>query len=745
MLLALMLLSMIAAAAGIYFLVPVRTTIVGALKFSNFDELTEYDRLAIVRQQEDLLKNPDLRTLSQNLFKRNHPQADPGFLADPVSFGQTVAGGATWPNDGDMLAIRYVGSDPDAQADVQRVAALMSALYSKNSALVDVRNRVQAQVDGLQRAIAKTQGEVSRLESERDRLKPLFDARPSAAKLAEVQEQLDQRKKVWNAAVTAVTHLKVEVEALRRAAGVETPAATTQPTAAAAAAPTTLPSVAAQSAVAGEVDPQIAELQESLDDAATKLAAQKKADADKARQARQDLDAALEEFQQQIAAAKGSLENNPELQAYLDEAQSLQQAMRKLTIELIDRQQEQHTRLTELKQRLDEKLQERRSNAWQNDPQLREFGERLAMTRRAHNAALAEGLNDEAKDLEAKVKLLEEMIKSRQELVGQDTLVSDTIQQLEEMIASTEKQLADDRKSSEEMMDRLQKSFAQNQASKLPAEQQALAADLEKRIADMNAARAQYASALGDSTTGSVDARQLEAVVSDLRSKIEIRAAELERQQNEQAVSDGQQNARQGGLESRQAELAAAEESEAKAQAAYFEVHNEYQDLQASLAQARSAGEKLDETIHDLAVARDQLTRQQDQLQAKTSELARAAAPMAPGENDVRVSDRQDLRSTIILASWGGIAVLFVIMISLTSASSSSSSSASEVPLAAIAPSARDDNGEAGGHHEGDAEESAADNIIDDDDDRSPASSNGHANGDAPDEHHTESAEVARF
>ena len=207
---------------------------------------------------------------------------------------------------------------------------------------------------------------------------------------------------------------------------------------------------------------------------------------------RRSLDAALDAFAQRVAEAQGRMNGNPEIAAYVQAAQKLQETTRQLTDDLIRRQEQQFARLMDLRQRLNEQMEQRRVELWQNDKPLQDLTERMAILTRQYNAAIGGGLQKEAENLKVDIDLTRNLIKARQELLPGDSFYADAVRQLQVIIDSTKQNIDDDRKKTEQLLTSLQQSFTSHSGQsveKLPEEQKQLAEALQKQLSQINAAR----------------------------------------------------------------------------------------------------------------------------------------------------------------------------------------------------------------------------------------------------------------
>jgi pSer/pThr/pTyr-binding forkhead associated (FHA) protein len=647
-----MLLSMAGTAGAIWYVVPDRTLATGRLKFNNFAKLTEGERRALDRKQQELLASEQVRKEARAVLTLGK-HVDPGFLDKPAEFGKAVAG-AKLDFDSGVLSVSYAGSD--LQNDKPRMRALMQALYSGNEALIREAGSLRSEVVSLQREQQRKLKELEDIKGQLEQLRHAAESRPDPSEMTRLESAATRVEGEYHDAVAAVAKMSADIDKLKGQA-------TTSP----AGIPVTNAPI---------VDAQLSQDETDLAKLTERIATVKDMRNKKAAQARLTLDAAMASFQKQIEQAQAAVKGNPDLAKYFSSAQAMQDSTKELTEQFLRRQQEQYSRLNELKVRMDEKLAARRDDAMKNDPKLKEYLDQKAIKSRQYSAAVGSNLTKDAEEIKADLSLLEQMIKARQTQIGDDQFYVDAIEQLQKIIVTTEKGIVDDRKDTEKVLEQMRLAFAKNQPAKekLPANEKAAASELEKQLASVEEARKQYAEAAEHANAqADEEIRQMEANAVVLTTKISGRKRQLQadRDKNYEILTSRE---RQATLTQKQQELARAQAVLATAEAAQKAARTQLTDAATRLTDAQEAGSKRDALmkIHDRTSKEfDQI---RDQLEMKQHLVDARPEPKPIAENDVEVVDQGSMRYRWIytLSSAGVVAALFACFIVMSGGSRSS-------------------------------------------------------------------------
>jgi chromosome segregation ATPase len=656
-----MLLCMSGAALAIYVSVPNKSSVTGRLRFANFGALPDKERIKLAQDQETLLADAGgllrqdarskLVTLSRNTA------VVPGFLSEPIGYSRAISNARVDPKSGEIL-IPYVGGA--SSVDQLRMLALMQALYDANGKLVTDAAELNRTVDSLTRERGEGEKKVSELKKQIDELGAVAQSAPDPAERTKLESEAAQLESTYNMAVSAVARLSDELKQLR--ANPAGPGALNVP-----------PPPASNDEILQKLQGQLKQLDE-------RVGAVQEGRSDKAKAARQRLDAALAAFNKQIEQAQGAVKNNPDLLAYLSSAQKLLGSTRELTDQLMKRQQEQYADLSKVKTNLNDKMLARRAEVWQKDPELLKLMDLKDIKSRQYNAASGQNLTQEAADLKAELDLLDSEIKARQTKVADDGFYADAIDQLQRIIDTTQKGIEDDRKRTMTVLDEMQATLTRSQPAleNLTPDQKQLAAEMGKRLEDVSVARREYTAAAAEANKqADEEIGKLQADASTLASRVQARkreladattAAEKVAPTGVPAVPPPAPVTRTQAIDQKTAELAAAEKTRTEAQTAWAAANRKLGDLKTRLDAARKAGEDRDKYIRQYDIERKNLDQLLNQYDLKKQLAAAKAYPIKPQEQDLIVEKKDDQRPVYTCAALGSIAAFFVCVILLTGA-----------------------------------------------------------------------------
>jgi hypothetical protein len=292
---------------------------------------------------------------------------------------------------------------------------------------------------------------------------------------------------------------------------------------------------------------------------------------------------------------------------------------------------------------------------------------------RQHNAAVEQGLSKEAADLKLELSTLDTAIAARQTIVPDDAASANAIDQLQRLVTSTQQNLQVDRAAVAQQLEQMQQANAKARpadANLTPA-QQTLSKELAQGLANVSAAGLQHASfaaAAADPGNKPTDdeVRALEASAAELGQKIQSRKQDLAAAtpapaQPAPPASPAPPAADpQAAVEAKQRDLATAEQTRAKAEAAYFAANKKVHDLKDRLDQARAAGEKRDTLVRQRDLAQKNLDQLINQEEFKKNLAAQRTYPAMPTANDLKVDVKNDPRPMYALAACGAIIALCV-------------------------------------------------------------------------------------
>lgn len=630
-----MLASLAAAVAGIYFLVPPRTTIEATLSFRNLETRAKRDRDQFQEQQRRVLLADTTRRDARARLARIDSAAAPGFLDEQLDYLKVVDR-ATWPESRrNSLVIPMQG----APADANRLRALLLTVFDANKRYLDDAERARHSLRSIQDDIARYDRRLNELKGEKEALRIKGEQAPTPQQLKHLESETSRLLEEWNHAIAAVKNTEAELTRMRQQPGTG--------------------AAAGQSGADAPVDDEeLAKMQKELDVLTAKADLARESSSERADAARRALDEAMASFQTEIAAASQLNQGNPELTAYVASAQKLQETTRNLIDDLFKKQERQFGQLMELKERLNDKLESRRSEMWMADQELQQLTERLAILTRQYNAAVGGGLQKEASDLQSQIELTKNLVKARQDLIPGDAFYADAVQQLQLIIDNTKKNIDADRIKTDQLVEQLQRSFTSSPppTDKLPAAQRDLSKQLEKKLAAINDARKQYNAAI-DVGAADLDPA-LKQQITTLTAGVEARRKQLADAAAQQLQGKMEQD-RAANITVREVELEELKKAEHAAEKAYLARNKDLRDMQLVSADSKSNSEKLDEVINQQGIVEVQLKTLNDQLEAKQRDASSAIEPIKPTEHDVVAREGDDRRPLYAGVSSLAILVLF--------------------------------------------------------------------------------------
>jgi pSer/pThr/pTyr-binding forkhead associated (FHA) protein len=644
-LLSLMLLSLGLGFGAVWMLFPVRHTFEATVRIAQFDQLSIAAQRLLQADQTREVQSDRTRLFARKVFEQNHPGVKPGILDDAVGY-QKPAIQVVWPESSDrrgQMILRYQGTDSKHDAD--RLRAVVTAFHNS-----DLNARLRREAAGHRNALEQLTASIDRasrrlgeLKEETERLRQIGENRPTSSQIAAAEEEVRKLEQEWRRHAGEVKSAEAELTILKLETEEAAPGGAR-------------PELAAD-------DPEIAELAARLDAERAAAEARRRELGTRAAEARRRLDEATEQVERQLARTRELVGDNPELQRYVNAAQGLMETTRRLVEEQRRRQDQHLARLNELQQQLDVAAEERRGEKLATDPQLRELKARLEMATRRHNAAIAGGLEAESTQYGAEIAEIRDQIRVRTIELSSGDAVAGAQDRVRQYIEATRRDMEEDRRQTDATLASLQSQFAAGAGvERLPQEQRELAADLEKRLGELNQARAEYAAI--DEAGLLPDEDDLQKIAR-LEQELKTRQREVaERKAREEQITREKQ--REGALVAVQERLNRARELEIAARDAFFDKSKFLEQLQSQLAEARIAGERLERAIGERDTARRQLEILQGQLSIKQRNVNESVEPIEMAEQDVRMIEGRDHRLAISSAVCGAILLVFLSLIAMT-------------------------------------------------------------------------------
>jgi hypothetical protein len=659
-----------AAAVVVVLLMRLHTkTAIGVFQFKGSSNLTAVQRMELKGQQQQLLADPALHAAALNIARSKG--ASPGFLgaspADAADFS-ALAASANWDENGEQLIFTRSGTD---DSDKPRMSAVLEALYTRNRSLNDEAGQLHS---AYAEAVRKADDARSKLEDLDRRIQHDTELAKNADAMksdaAKIKASLEALVKDRDATEAAVRALEAEIKPLEPAVSV-TEAPTTGPTM------RSTDSAAPAVAVNPDDDEQVRQLTAEQEHLRSNLKAAKDARDAQASQAATLLDAAQKQFDAQIQAARDAAGGGAMAQ-FLVALKNLGDLIHHLNDDLIQQQKDQRQFLDEKKEELAKDDAARIKQVWDEDTgpgvNLKDLQQRLAATERRYNAALGVDLLKDADAIKAEMAQLNKQIKARQDLLASKDLYNPLVKKVQDIINHVVQQMEDDRARNDahvqEALQGLEK--ARPESEKLPAEQQALAAQLEASSKALKEARDQY------NKTQEENSARNDAIVQGLASQVASQQAKIDDRKKQLAVAAAQvltpeqkaqqasdrEHGRQSEYQKKQDELATARAEQADAAAKYDQAMLQFLTLQAEAGNAAEAGDRVKQGTADRQAL---LPLEQDanqQLQAAGSRLQNIVEPQKPTESSVTL-EGEDPRMTYVLFVVSGGSLLTIVLLLL--------------------------------------------------------------------------------
>ena len=619
--------------------VPVVYDIQASVKFDNLNA-SDFNTQRIFRDSQlGTLRTEATRRGAILTLKDRFPQVEPGFLADPDSYLKAV-NKAMWSNQqAGLLQLEYAGLD--RSDDTARMLAVTLAIYRANGDLVLRSRDANRNFNDINKIISRTENQVAELTDriEKDRL--AID-RYQPEKLTAANVQLQNLDKAYQDAFAALKGAQAELQRLKK----------TSPVA---------PATQAADGSPSPDDLELATIAKKAEDLSAKLNSARAERAELAKQARESLDSAYQQFQKQIEASQGAMQQSPELARFVDTAQAQLKTIRELTEDFIASQQREYQQLAEAKAKLDEKMQSRRADLWAKDEQLQELAGQREITIRKINAAKSDNLDKDAESLATELNLIESSIKGRQDVLATDSLYADVINTLQQLIDSKQKELLENRKKTDDKLNSLQKQFAASlpTVEKLPQEQQALAAEMKQRLGEIDSARRQYAAAADQaSVENDVVIKNMSQQLASLQGDMEIRKQQILAAQNGVAVKQLTDQIAQ--KEKEVADLTIAKD---QAEQSFFATQALVRELQTARSEAETAMNDRYEAQQQKSLLEQQLEQAKRDVVTKKKSVDEAITPIEPTLADVLVLRESDRRQIAAISASGGMVLLTLLSV----------------------------------------------------------------------------------
>jgi pSer/pThr/pTyr-binding forkhead associated (FHA) protein len=644
MLMLAMLVFMGAAWAGIWYGVPPKTIATGNLTFQNFyyvsstEEGTEFN----AGQLRNLRADQPPRQRAMDLLHQQHPNVAPGFLDNPSAFEHVASSMILSPNrtgasPQTVLTLYYEGKE--GEADKNRMSALVQALILENSTATDSGRRLRDAADRAVSDYQSIQQKHNQLQAQINAIQRTMGAAPGQEEFAQLELKKAQAEHAADALEDAVRRDRDTLASMQAiVANANSGGPAIEP-----------------------VDPQLVSMRKEMADLTTRLAAARTAETSGANDAKKQLEAAVQQFNDQLTAAGVVLDDGSQLKKFVDSAKDAQVKSREMIMSLIVDGEDLEKQLEDTRRDMEELIQSRQREKFAADDQLRRLQDNLDSAQHRYNAAVGQGFNDPVilKNLKSEIDTDTIAIKARQAQLGVESGEIKIQDDMNRVIESLRNKLTREKKQIDLVLDPLEKQFSDlgPAVSSLPSNQQDLAKQLHDRLATLNEARQKYAVAVGDSAIApSANVTDLQKQLDDLKARFDRRQADLTAQlKNTTADSAGLASAQQK-LEDDKKALDEATKAYNAVRVQYRDAEGKREDAQAGQAQLASLSNDLKQSADDLEKAGHD--RDQKQL------LAGSSYTIKPFEETTDVGLQIfDHRKDYWSYSLAGIALLFALLV----------------------------------------------------------------------------------
>lgn len=616
-----MLLATVGLAGATYAYWPTSYRLQASLQFSGLEKRGINEQHQFVQRLSDQLDG-STRVISTARDALN--STSPGFLSDPVQL-ERLRSSATLVHGNQFVLVRN-SYEPDG--DRRRLAALLTAMYEQNIHLRDEaasvdekRQRDQSQLNDLQLRIAD-------LQQHRTTDAGAVAQRETAAQVERLAfDKVQQAEKTWLATAQKSKSIQDNLEQLQ----------------------------AGKAAI--EDDPQIKDLSSKLAQTKSDLAAARNQQGQDIGKDASVVTTALNEFQKQIDATRGSLPSDSPLMPYLLAADPARQQGASALAELIERENADNQNLADLKLRLAEESDATLKSTLATDPQLAGLQQQFAILQRRANTASDSNLPDEATRLFTEADGVKQQVEHRRQ-----ELAAAAGPQRQKLIDQMQKQLQNDRANGlQRLAEPLQiLAHALPAPGSLPADQRTALDRISSSFQQVQTAGQQLAVALeASSPQGQAHIQELETQQADLAKQLDSRKRQVALENGNTSGNDQKDAA---AVAKMQEALVVAQQTEGQALSARTAAHEQLARAQADLA-------RIPAPANSLAADDQQLAQLQDQRQHLVDELDHlsTAATIVPLDPQRNVSSI-DMDSPSMLprfAATGGVLLLGLIATTL--------------------------------------------------------------------------------
>jgi len=385
--------------------------------------------------------------------------------------------------------------------------------------------------------------------------------------------------------------------------------------------------------------------------------------------ARQGLDEALKGFEKDVEQARTRLLDRPDVMSYINQGQALLNQVRAMTDTMVRRQEQQLTRLGELKRQLDQLTTQQRRETIDGDPQLADWTRQLQMVEKQLNAAVAYKLDDDIRRLRADVSVLQSMIAAKRETLGDPATIR-VAERLQSLIVDTENQMRGDRAESEKLFVQMQSDFVARQPSidTLPPEQKEAMNKLTSRLSEVAKARQSLGEITAAETqkTSTDNSKQIALAqdrVDEIDKSISRRKDDLQALDRQIAQSQERRRRSAEMLELTRTRVELARQNQSDAEKTLLATRVAFEDADRAYQRASEAGQQVESLNDDLMRMGDENQKIAARVKEDSAQLLKLAVPRPPSADSILEQGSTDNRMDVALATAGFVFLLFCLWI----------------------------------------------------------------------------------
>jgi pSer/pThr/pTyr-binding forkhead associated (FHA) protein len=525
-LLPVILLATAGAVGAIWRFVPVQSRIIGTVTFENYGWTSgTQDGNDFEAAQRRLIDSDQTRLRAEQILHQDDPGTSPGFLSIPSALQQTTAS-VSLSCDPDASPVRTLLQLPrtvssaaaaDINADRQRMQSLLKALVDANGPLLQANRSLRDAQRKAQQAVDQAAKKAGQIKSELSRVQMVIDAQPPLDLLTQLAARKAQFERARHDAEQAVNRDRDGIYHLQAEPASYVTGAATQPDVS---------------------DPQLNRMRQELADLSAEIDSVKSDQLTGAAMARQQLETAASQFDQQLTAAETVFGESARLRQFINSARDSQARARELIDMLIVDGEDLEKQIEDTRRDVEQTIESRQQQKWAGDPQLQQLHQQLDSAEHRYNANVGQGITDPRilDPLQQEIDGCTARLQARQALLGVDPGDIRVEEGLNMLVQSLRNKLQSEKREIDNVLGPVEKQLngLDPVVAALPLAQQDQARQIHARLDALNEARRKYAAAVGDGDVNpSAKIANLQKRVADLKQQIAQRQAELARQKQQ--------------------------------------------------------------------------------------------------------------------------------------------------------------------------------------------------------------------